>query len=1605
MKRFCLWCSIVATMFFAGATARAESVRYEYDPAGRLVGVQLADAGVGVGYRYDAAGNLLERNTCAGACIIAAACRASGDVNPANACERCDPGQSRTTWSPTAAGTSCDDGNGETEGDVCSASGQCIGKKKGCGCDLADSNGPSGVGAIVLFSLVGLLLLRRRGHLRRSVRIIALPIIAASAFAPRTAAAHAFDKTQVTLVRPGATGTFTVSDSTGCSANMSATSANTAIATISPSSGAGVSLTFTVTAVALGSSYITVTWSGIGQNCTDVGAGNVNVKVVATDTAANAPEEGNSGDPVSTATGELFFDEPAEFDLGGPMPLIFARYYASRLEQDGNSASALGRNWLHSFDWKLSNNGVAVTVTTARGQLITFVEGQSGYTLTSPAFPPYQLVTSGTDFVLGDPQGDRLYTFSYGGLLMKIEDGLGNTHALTYPTGKLSSVSDGLGRTLSFTYDGSNRLTAVSDGTRTVGFGYSSGNLATVTDAQGQTSTYEYTAAGGLSGMLARKVRPRGNAHWVQAYDDAGRVVTQTDALGNATTFAYDNTGAIVTDPMGGAERHVHAGRRLVGYTDALDAGIALAYDDAGRRAAATDRAGQTTNITRHEASGKVASMRLADGTTMTFTYQSRVASGITLWHLTQIQYADSTSETFTVTNGNITQMTDRGGGVWTFTHNARGQVLTMTTALGGIFTWTYNTDGTVATLRDPAENTTTYAYDALRRVTGVTNADATTRAYAYDAVDRLTSLRDERNQTAAFAYDTNGNLVTRVDPLDASTTFAYDAMDRLASVADPLGYAAARSYDALGRPAAIIDRAGLGTALGYNARGFLATLRGPAPAVDGGVDGGALTQFGRGPEGELVAVTDPLGAATTFSSDGVGRRTGATSPSDAGFRLAYDSMSRLTVITEPDGGATWLGYDSRGYLTSVRLPSDAGTALARNAQGGVTSMTDPNGAAWLRAFDPSGRPTSDTDPLGRATTFAYDARNRMSVATFPSSMGTLTYTYDGIGSVTRKLYSDATDLAFTHDAVGRLSTASGVSIGYDARGGITSTNGIAVTRDAAGRIATMTLAPSKTVAYTYDNRNLVSTVTDWVGGATAFSYDAARRLTSLARPNGVVTTYAYDSDGRVASIVETGDGGAVLSSIALTRDSLGRIVAAERNTPLAASPQTGSATWSYDVASQLDGGAQDALGRVTAVGEQSVTWDLASRLKTVGDGGAAVTYAHDAFGRRTARTAGGVTESYVWNDALAGGAVSIVGDGGADVRYAVRAPSGLLLHTVEATDNARRYFHFDEMGHTLFRTDESGSVTDRYAYGPYGEPWGENANGPGTPFTFSGASSVIRDSASGHYAMGLRVYDPTTARFLTRDPAPRSSSPNEANPYTYARQNPLLYIDPRGTNARVNQGGVHTDISVDVWEGDVIVGVLTVSFAAKGYTGKFGDIGEAFSTVIGGTQGQFSVSFRAGQSIGTANTNNQTTVPGSRAQDQRMADGMLRAIGEYTSANAGQLPIQLIRNMQRTQGKGAKLSVSFVRDSAGDWSTYRAVTTSCNAFTDAMLDIYFGENWGGLFFEGDGLVGELKGYLDDGYKRAQERQRREQQAWNEAHLVPMASTGDGHLVVFYLMR
>ncbi len=1100
------------------------------------------------------------------------------------------------------------------------------------------------------------------------------------------------------------------------------------------------------------------------------------VNVPASD--ANTITAGEVGHPVSTFTGELFEGLPPDLSLAGPMPLVFARYYAAFLKKDGLASGKLGDNWLHNFEMTLTvTSSNTVNVVNHLGRLISFTNTAGNFALIGRQDLAFQLATNSGNYVLGDPRSQRLFTFDSTGKLLQISDGHGNAHTLTYAGNLLTNVSDGLGRVFTFQYNGSGQLTNVTDGSRSVAFAQTGNNLISARSPLGFITTYTYDLANTNNGLMTAATKPAGNQPFTQTFDAQGRVATQTEAGSNVWSLNFASLTTTVTNPAGNAVQDVHtATGELASYKDEAGQTLPLGSNAKGQRSLVTDRLGNSTGIAYHAPSGKPAALTNADGTVTLMSYAPRTNGGVVFYDLNQVSYPDGAAESFSYdNNGNLKTRIDRAGQLWGFGYNARGQVLTATNPLGGVVTFTYGADGMLASQKDSDTGLSQFQYDSLKRLTNVINPDGTTVRAAYDADNRLVSVTDERGGLTQLTYDVNNRLANITDALGQSVQFAYDQANRLVRAIDRLGQAAGTAYDQFSHVATVTNRNGNVTRYAYDARQRLAAVTDP---------GNQVWSFDYDAEGRLSAAANPLNQTNRLGRDQLGYPTAATNALGQSARVVRDGLRRVTQAMDGISRTNGFAYDARGLLTNASAPLIGAAVYERNPLGQLSRITGLNGEQWNFSYTPMGRLQSSRDPLNRVTTLTHDQNGRSQKTTFPDGV-TCSNSFDAAGNITRLKYSSGPDLSYTYDALNRLVTADNLAFAYDAEGRVTNTLSSGVnygaSYDAGGRLTRVTYHNAAlTVNYAYDSRDRLTNVTDTLTGTQiGFTYDNAGRLTGITRPSSVNSVYTYDAAGRLTRIQE----GAVVD-IQYTLDAADQITAANFTAPLdpADSLAPANPTFGYDAAHQIKnaGYGFDARGRLTVAPGHAFSWDGASRLTAIDS----VVLSYNGADNILTRTASGVITRFYYNHAVEMNPIMAERNETANAtqRYYVWTPEGRLLYIINAASgNTVSYVHTDRVGSVLALTSAAGAVTDAYAYSPYGVLLARTGANP-QPFTYIGAFGVRYEPAANLYQMRARYYDPNSARFLSRDPVwPRLGNPRGLDPYAYVAGNPLSYLDPSG--------------------------------------------------------------------------------------------------------------------------------------------------------------------------------------------------------------------------------
>jgi RHS repeat-associated protein len=328
-------------------------------------------------------------------------------------------------------------------------------------------------------------------------------------------------------------------------------------------------------------------------------------------------------------------------------------------------------------------------------------------------------------------------------------------------------------------------------------------------------------------------------------------------------------------------------------------------------------------------------------------------------------------------------------------------------------------------------------------------------------------------------------------------------------------------------------------------------------------------------------------------------------------------------------------------------------------------------------------------------------------------------------------------------------------------------------------------------------------------GTVEEISYDAAGQVTEIVhkRSNGQVLgylSYGYNEDGLVSDVVE-GDG----SVVTYNYDPLFRLISEQR---------VGS--YAYTVSYEYDA-AGNRLAKVWDGQRTDYVYDAADRLQFyVKPDGSVVAYDWDANGNMTARVEGNqwTQFEYDFDNRL----VRIVYPSGSEVRFGY---DGLGRRVFRQEGNVVRYFyydgdriiaeregnawvvryllglkpvgqldigqlviyHADRLGSVRWVTDGSQSIVVSYVYEGFGKVVGQNGGGGG-PYQFCGLWGYRNDGDAGLLHVGARYYEVETGRWVQKDNVfGILFSPQTLNLYSYAINNPINGIDPKGMQTIIN--------------------------------------------------------------------------------------------------------------------------------------------------------------------------------------------------------------------------
>jgi|GEM_PF-2796256 len=636
---------------------------------------------------------------------------------------------------------------------------------------------------------------------------------------------------------------------------------------------------------------------------------------------------------------------------------------------------------------------------------------------------------------------------------------------------------------------------------------------------------------------------------------------------------------------------------------------------------------------------------------------------------------------------------------------------------------------------------TTSVSYDSMGRILSATNADNRTIFFGYDLKGRLLNVIYQNSpRIADEAAYTCCNLDWTKDPDGREEHYGYDDAGRIAkawtsvagqSATNPL---VAYAYDGFDNQTtgtvysnATTPRT---TSYTYDKLNRITKMDLPGPLGDEecGYDSLGRLQWAKDGNGTVTLYKyDIVDRLTDVYFNYTGSLTNITYPASSNVQFTFISGSSLPATVTDSAGASAYSFDYRNRLTSYSPPKPVGhgdITYTYNALGQKASIT--NGSLVI--------------------SYSYYANGALRDVHRGLNL-IASYTYDQIGNCTRVDYGNGTYQTFTYNSTDPRYQLEKINYAY---------------RCASGQPVQV----QGNLGLTYDNsENTVS----WSVFDTsvppinifgkAYTYDQVSRLESSNTPGATTITYQSDwADNRInPGQLEYNDA-----------DQLTRVPGEHRYEYYA----NGDLHYTKD-----DYGALQETCAYTSDGFlSSVSYTGVSRSSnmTWDSAGNQITF------QSSTRATEGETYTFVYD--ITAGVPAVIEErstAGTCVYY-IREPNGTLIARIvpSGASETIQYYHYDEQGSILFLTDANGVVTDKYAY----DDWGNTISHAGStqqPYQYVGALGYYthyQDPNLKYKQLGLRFYNPQTARFTQMDPIA-----DGLNWYAYCGSDPRNGVDPWG--------------------------------------------------------------------------------------------------------------------------------------------------------------------------------------------------------------------------------
>ncbi|WP_278626828.1 DUF6531 domain-containing protein [Thomasclavelia cocleata] len=929
-------------------------------------------------------------------------------------------------------------------------------------------------------------------------------------------------------------------------------------------------------------------------------------------------------DPVNTSIGN-FYHESDDFTLTDYDELSLKRVYNS---YGDDNASIFGTNFSSNFEQYIAyDKNDNMLFFRGDGKILKIDKKDGKY---SPRLVDKIKLTMDEDKVsIYDRRTELTYKFDEYGTLTSIVTKTGFESKINYDKfGWIESVTLGNKR-VTFEYNDYHLVSKINLPNNTsVSYKYNDDRqLVEFTDAGGKTEKYTYDDNGKIKNITDRN----GNVLANNTYDKNGTMLSQIDANGNKVEFNYEGNTTSITYAGKETETYTLDNDYKVTKIERADGSSkSYAYNDAGRMVSETDEKGRKT-IYDYDSEGNLLKQTNPDGTYEKYTYdaQGNITSKTSADGEVETYKFDSNNNviykdtgdvqgtTYEYNSQNLVTKETNALGVWKKYEYEGHLIKRITHSNGLVETFTYDSMGNVLTESDSNGRKTTYVYDNLNRIIKKTDSYGKSESFKYDGNGNIIEYIDKLGGKTVSTYDKNNNLIgTSKGTL--KTAKAYDNHNRIISETDEQGLTVKYAYDAKGQKISETDVYGNKTIYEYDEVGHNIKT----------TDGKGNITINEYVGDNLVKSIDGRGNITTYEYDSYNRIIKITLPSGKTQTTEYDSKGNIIKTVDERGLVNTKEYDE--YDRVVKEVNEQGIVIVNtydvynqlikktedkkttnyvyDVYGNLISETNTYGATKRSEYDKLDRIVKETDELGYETVHKYDAADHE------------IETIDANGYSEKKIYDVNSILVQEIDKLGYITTYKYNSLGYQIETIDAYKNITKFEYDKYGNITKTYINDTLIESNTYDEYGR-KVKTDSIKEVILNEYDQSDLIVKTTNETtGLITTNEYDQLG---NLVKTSDNGGKIETkkydqfnqVIEVTDAYGRTSQTEYD-------KHGQVVKEISATNEVTTNTYDKYGNVikitTPLGSSIVsTYDLLNRkLTDVTDGKKTLTYAYDAKGQ-----------------------------------------------------------------------------------------------------------------------------------------------------------------------------------------------------------------------------------------------------------------------------------------------------------------------------------------------------------------------------------------------------